>query len=157
MILSDLTQWKSLSELKGLEPAFRFLEENDLAQLPAGRQPIDGDAVFAIVQKARSKPASQGRFESHRKYVDVQYLVSGREMIGVAPVQGLRINEAYDEGTDLAFYESPADYRKLEMKPGRFAVFFPDDGHMPNCEWDGPAEFVKVVVKVSVDLVAGKA
>ena len=151
MIVAELKNWKSLPELKGFEPAFEYLENQNLTAVPVGKHAIHGESVFAIVQKAQAKPASQGKFEAHRKYVDVQYLVAGAEMICVAPASQSPVSEPYREDQDVAFY-APQNYERLEMQPGRFAVFFPEDAHMPNCELNGPGELHKVVVKLSVKL-----
>jgi YhcH/YjgK/YiaL family protein len=68
--------------VKGLEPAFEFLEQASNRELPAGKHPIDGDRFFAIVVRADSRSPETAEFEAHRKYIDIQYLVSGRETIG---------------------------------------------------------------------------
>ncbi len=148
MIVGELKEWRSLPGLSGLEPAFEFLEDSHLLELPPGKYPIDGERFFAIVQKALSRSIEASRLESHRKYIDVQFLASGQEMMGVSPIDKLIIADPYIESSDVTFYDLPEDYTHLEMQPGRFAVFFPDDGHMPNCYLNGPQELHKVVVKV---------
>jgi YhcH/YjgK/YiaL family protein len=36
----------------------------------------------------------------------------------------------------------------LQLTPGSFALFYPEDAHKPNCAWDAPERVRKVVVKV---------
>ncbi|MBM3801375.1 MAG: DUF386 domain-containing protein [Acidimicrobiia bacterium] len=151
MIVSELKSWRSLGNVKGLEPAFEFLEKASSRDLPAGKHPIDGDRFFAIVVRADSRSPETAEFEAHRKYLDIQYLVSGREMIGVAPTETLEVSSPYDEGREAALYSIPAEYTKLEMEPDRFAIFFPEDAHMPNCHLGGPQKLHKIVVKVALD------
>src|SRR5882724_1530099 len=133
MIVGELKQWKTLSGLAGLEGAFEFLEKNQKQELPLGRHPIAGDDIFAIIVRSPSRPVEAGQFESHRKYIDVQYLDAGMETIGFAPIAGLNVATPYQEPKDVEFYEFPENYEKLSMYPGRFAVFFPGEGHLPNC------------------------
>ena len=155
MIVGELKSWKSLKNVKGLEPAFEFLEQASSRELPAGKHPIDGDRFFAIVVRADSRSPESAEFEAHRKYIDIQYLVSGREMIGVAPTENLQVVSPYDESKEAALYSIPSEYAKLEMEPDRFAIFFPSDAHMPNCHLGGPQKLHKIVIKASLDCFQG--
>jgi len=150
MICGRLDGWRNIQGIEGLEAGFAFLERADLATLPMGKHEIQGDAVFALAMKAPSKTTSEARFESHRDYIDIQYLLSGEEMIGVAPVGQLRGATPYDAAKDLIFYATPDRYHELAIPPGGFAVFFPWEGHMPLCHSRGPRELHKVVIKVSL-------
>ena len=151
MITGDLKGWRTLKDVKGLEAGFEFLERGDLAALSMGKHPIDGDSVFALAMQSPSRDPSDGRFEAHQEYIDIQYLVSGEEMIGLAPVEGLKVTSPYDAAKDIAFYAVPATYKALEIHPGHFAVLFPGEGHLPMCHSHGPHQLHKVVVKVKVD------
>ena len=151
MIVGELKSWRSLQNVRGLEPGFEFLEKLSSRELPAGKHPIDGDRFYAIVVRADSRSPDTAEFESHRKYIDIQYLVSGREMIGVASTETLKVSSPYEESREAALYSKPSEYAKVEMEPGRFAVFFPEDGHMPNCHLGGQQKLHKIVVKASVD------
>jgi YhcH/YjgK/YiaL family protein len=151
MITGELKRWRNLEGVKGLEAGFEFLERGDLAALPMGKHTIDGDSVFALAMQSPSREASAGKFEAHQAYVDIQYLVSGEEMIGVAPVEGLKVTTPYDTAKDVVFYDVPTTYKELEIRPGHFAVFVPGDGHLPLCHSHGPHQLHKVVVKVKVD------
>ncbi len=150
MISGNLAEWRKEKDIQGLEAAFEFLEKTDLAALPLGRNPIDGDDLYAAVSLGETKPPSAARFENHRRYLDVQYVVSGQEGIGFAPVDALKTSELYDAAKDIEFFTTPAQYAVVQMKPGRFAVFGPGEGHMPGCHLEGPHTVRKVVVKVSV-------
>lgn len=148
MIVGELKQWKSINGLAGLEGAFEFLEKNQNQELPLGRHPINGDEIYAIIVRAPSRPDEAGQFESHRKYIDVQYLDAGMESIGYAPIANLNVATPYQEPKDVEFYELPENYEKLSMYPGRFAVFFPGEGHLPNCHLGGEHPLSKIVVKI---------
>ena len=148
MIVGELKQWRSISGLAGLEGAFEFLEKNQNQELPLGKHLIEGEDIYAIIVRTPSRAAEAGQFESHRKYIDVQYLDAGMETIGYLPIANLNVTTPYQEPKDVEFYELPENYEKLSMYPGRFAVFFPGEGHLPNCHLGGEHQLSKIVVKV---------
>jgi biofilm protein TabA len=149
MITSPLDRWKTLPNVRGLEPAFEYLSRVDPANVTPGRTVISGDDVYAIASQYASKPPEALRFEAHRKYIDVQYVLSGQETIGFYPsVEGLTVLEPYDAQKDIAFYAAPSTYTRLPMGAGQVAVLRPGQAHMPGAHLDGAHEVVKIVVKV---------
>ena len=152
MILDELNNWRRYAALAELKTAFEFLEQNaDGTALRETRVEIDGDRVFALPQSYRPKPVSEGRFEAHRRYADVQYVASGREMIGHAPGEPLTAATPYDPEKDLIFYAQPASYSALALPAGWFAVFYPNEAHMPGCRLDSDEQVRKIVVKVLME------
>jgi len=151
MICGKLDGWRQIDGVHGLEAGFEFLERSNLAALAMGKHEIQGDAVFALAMKAPSKDPRDARFESHRDYIDIQFLFAGEETIGVVPTGQLQGATPYDAAKDLVFYATPARYLALAIPPGHFAVFFPEEGHLPMCHAGGPHELHKVVIKVRVD------
>jgi biofilm protein TabA len=145
----DIRGWRSRTDLKGLEPAFEFLERADLATLADGRHPIAGGDVYAMISTLQTKAPETGKFETHRKYIDVHALISGEETIGSAPASSLEVSDPYDEKAEAELFLIPARYEKIEMRPGRFAVFVPGAAHLPGCHSGGPQTIRKVVVKVA--------
>jgi YhcH/YjgK/YiaL family protein len=150
-MIGHLKDWRTNPAARGFEAGFTFLERSDLATLPLGRHDIDGDSVYAILQRSVTRLPADGRFETHEQYIDIQFLIAGEEVIGLAPVNGLRVTEPYDAAKDIAFYATPNGWERLALTPGQFAVFFPDDGHMPLCAAGQPMAIHKAVVKVKVD------
>lgn len=148
MICGKLEGWRRIAGVEGLEVGFEFLQQTDLAALPLGKHEIQGEEVFALAMQAPSRTLAEAKFESHRDYIDIQFLLSGEEMIGVLPIGQLAGATPYDAAKDLIFYATPARYHELRIPPGHFAVFFPDEGHMPMCQAGGPHELHKVVIKV---------
>jgi YhcH/YjgK/YiaL family protein len=150
LIVGELKSWRSNPRLQRLEVAFRFLERSDLKSLTPGKHVI-GDKAYALVEKSRSLPPESVQFEVHRRFIDVHYLIAGQVITGFAPVEKLTAITPYREETDHAIYGVPATYKKVTLYPGRFAVFFPGGGHMPNCHLNGPHDLHKIVVKVQND------
>jgi biofilm protein TabA len=131
-----------------LGPAFDYLLNFDPAT-PVGKYQIDGDKIFALVQEYSTVAADEKAFESHRRVLDVQYLVEGEEVIYHSPLDRLQVTTEYQEDDDYALYSGPRD-QALILRPGFWAVFFPQDAHMPCCASGAPAPARKVVVKVQL-------
>ncbi len=128
----------------GFEPAFRFLGTKDLASLPTGRIALDGDRLYALVMDVAGKGRGAARLETHRRYIDIQYVVSGCDVMGWRSAAEPLPGDGYDVAKDIEFHHAaPACW--LEVPAGHFAVFFPADAHAP-LAGSGPVR--KVVVKV---------
>lgn len=133
------------------QKAFEFLKTTDLENLPLEKIRIDGDDIFAIPQKYSTKEESEGKWEAHRKYIDIQYLVSGSENIGFVLVDYLEELEPYDDEKDVEFFSGEGDY--VQVHDGEFAVFFPDDAHKPGLKIESTEEVFKIVFKIKVWLI----
>jgi biofilm protein TabA len=137
----------------GLQPGIRagleYLEVFD-PSLADGRYPIRGDEVFALVQSYETGPGTEKRFETHRRHIDIQYIVSGRERILHLPFDSLEVATPYDGARDVSFYRDPPASSSLLLTPGDFAVFHPADAHKPGCMAGARDAVRKVVVKVRV-------
>ena len=130
----------------GFKKAGQFLARLDLAALVDGRHEIDGDALFAIVSVCKGKGRG-ARLEAHRCYIDVQFCLSGKDVIGFRPLAQCSTAEAaYDEARDVIFFEEPV-LELISIAGSICAVFFPDDAHAP-LAGDGICK--KIVVKVRV-------
>lgn len=116
-----------------------------------GRHDIDGDHCFALVQTYETKPPEKAKFEAHRKYIDVQFIHSGRESILWAPLVSMQEEMmAYTEEKEAALWKLTPDYTPLHVSGGQFAILWPQDAHAPCVVWDKPEQVMKVVVKVAV-------
>jgi biofilm protein TabA len=128
--------------------AFEILTNPSLNQKQDGKYIIDGNDLFYTIQRYKTRPANEGKFEAHRKYIDIQFSLIGQETIGYAPLNEMAIVGEYDPQKDIAFYNIPKDFSKVLLKPGLFCILFPDDAHLPCRQVDKPAEVRKVVIKV---------
>jgi YhcH/YjgK/YiaL family protein len=148
MILDHLDRANRYAERSGrLFTAFEYLSKTDLAGLPPGRIDLDGERMYALVQEYVTKLPEEGKWEAHRRYVDVQYILSGHERIGYAPSEYLQ-SGTYVEEKD--FLPLRGEGVSLELSAGFFVVFFPEDAHMPGLAAGKPGPVKKVVVKVAV-------
>ena len=129
------------------DKAFAFLKNTDLKSLTNGRHVIDGNNVYAIVTEAPSKDYDKTAFESHRKYIDLQYVITGEENMAKAPVSSVIISKPYDETADIAYYTGEG---KIYTVPaGTFMLFFPTDAHRPNITPGGNKVVKKIVIKIN--------
>jgi YhcH/YjgK/YiaL family protein len=126
---------------------FDYLRQ-DLLKVADGRYEIVGDDVFALVQSYDTKPLAQGKWEAHRQYADIQYMISGRERMGVAPIARMKTQTPYNPDTDLEFFTG--DGQMVTVEQGGFTIFLPHDVHMPTIAVDRVEPVKKVVVKVRV-------
>jgi YhcH/YjgK/YiaL family protein len=128
-----------------LPAALNYLLETDLAALPVGRVDLDGDNLYVLVQEYTTKPAELGKWEAHRRYIDVQYLVSGQERMGFANLRTLQLGEYLP---DKDFQALNGAGNQVDVFAGSFVIFFPEDGHMPGLCVGAPEPVKKVVLKV---------
>lgn len=148
MIKDNLQNYELYTNLsKNLQLGLKYLSENDFANMENGKYVINGEDVFAIVQDYQSKMLADGRFEAHEKYIDIQYVIKGEEKIGIGNVKDFTVAEKYNPEKDIVFFaEKNDDF--VTMKEKDFAIFYPQDAHMPSICTDIPKYVKKVVIKV---------
>lgn len=150
--VNDEYEVKLLPE--AIQTALQFVKDNDVLNMEPGNYPIKGNDIYAQVFDADTEEFSARSPESHREYLDVQYLASGREKLGVA-----RLNDSYEikeyiKERDLIFYKEAESESFIESRPGCFCVFFPNDVHRPQVISGEAMKVRKVVLKVKVSLLA---
>lgn len=129
--------------------AFEYLTHTDFSKVEKGKYELEGQHLFAIVNEYDTVHPDSEQMESHKKYIDIQYIVSGAERIGHDFLTAQTPSKAYDNEKDfMLFNGQPAFFSVIQQ--GMFAVFFPHDLHMPNIMIDKPAYVKKVVMKVAV-------
>ena len=138
-------------EGSALGKAVRYAEGFDVGQAD-GRYEIDGDDMYAMVMRYETKTLAESKFEAHRQYIDVQVLLEGEEVMDVSIDEGRKSISEYNGEKDAELWAEAADYCSLVMRPGRFAVLFPDDKHRPSRQLDGKQSVRKIVVKVKINI-----
>ena len=130
------------------DKAFAYLKSTDLTTLSNGRHVIDGTNVYAIVTEAPTKDYDKTAYESHQKYIDLQYVITGEEKMAKAPLASVVVNKPYDEKADIAFYTGEG--KTYTVPAGTFMLFFPTDAHRPNITPGGNKVVKKIVIKINV-------
>ena len=106
--------------------------------------------VKAIVSEYTTKEVNENGYEAHHQNIDIQYLLQGKEKIACLPLEELYETKPYNEEADAAFYNAVSDHApsSFDLHSGYFAIFYPQDGHMPCLCISKPEAVKKVVVKV---------
>lgn len=144
--IDNIETYKGLSE--DIYEGLKFLK-NASPDLVCGVYEINA-RVKAIVSKYETKPVNENGYEAHRKYIDIQYLLKGSEKNCCLPIEKLKETKPYTEEIDAAFYTADIPSQELVLGDGYFAIYYPQDGHMP-CLKVGEIEKVKkLVVKVVI-------
>jgi YhcH/YjgK/YiaL family protein len=150
MILDKLTNRGRYGGITpGFDRALDYLSNTDFTVLEDGKHPIDGERIYALVMTYSTEPERERSFEAHREYLDVQCILKGREIIYWAPTDELSPMGEYSEEKDIVFLSGDPRAR-LQLNSGNFAVFYPEDAHKPNCDWNGPQQVRKAVIKVRI-------
>lgn len=141
--LDRASQYLPLSPL--LAPCLEFLRTRADAQ--DGRYDLRGDDLFAMVQTYDTVPAAEKQWEAHRRYVDLQVVTDGFELMGYAPLDALTVVTDHDDAKDVAFLGGHGSFVRLDA--GMFAILKPQDAHMPGVCVTTPQRVRKVVFKLT--------
>lgn len=139
-------------EVPALEEVAAFVKKFNDEKLGDGRYEIDGERIFANVQSYRTKPQTEDMmFEAHKKYIDVQYIISGIETIRWAKLDNVAlVEERYSKGDDIAFYEGDVGCDFVLTK-NTFLLLYPADAHLPGLSSEKDVNVRKIVFKIRVD------
>ncbi len=126
----------------------QFLTHNNLSTLPLGRKVLS-DKVFVNVQEYTTHDPGKQLLEAHRKYIDFQYVVSGRELMGSGKLSDAKVVEPYDPTKDVGHYSLPI-FPYYVATPQYFFVFFPSQAHFTNIQFGEKSLVRKIVFKIMV-------
>ena len=129
-----------------VEKILKFIKENDCSKLQPGQIDIDGHDLFVKVMEYEPKPASENKFETHQVNADLQYIVSGVELMQVTPTKSLTHVTEYDKVGDYQFYKADQYITDLVVEAGQFVVFYPGEAHRPACLYQNNKNKVKKLV-----------
>ena len=129
--------------------AFKFLKNIKIEDFTEEKLKIDGNNIFAILNDYTTKDIDTVMLESHEKYIDIQYMLDGEELIGYSPLINQVPCKKYDPDTDIMFFsQTPSSFIKLT--PGLYSILYPQDLHMPGIKIKSPALIKKIVVKIKL-------
>jgi len=132
-----------------IKQALIYIKETDFTKLESGKHNIDGDKLFVLVNEYKTKNISECMMEAHKKYIDLQYMYNGCEMMACSILTEQKPTKNYDTEGDYALY-NPTDYSLIKLETGTFVLFFPDDLHMPSIMHNKPEDIKKIVVKILI-------
>jgi biofilm protein TabA len=133
------------------DKAFAFIKEHDVQTMTPGRYVVDSSNAlnaYIIITEVPLKDFDKTQWESHRQFIDVHYVVTGEEKMGMYPFTKLTVTKPYDETKDLINYSGDGEI--YTVPAGTFIIFFPSDAHRPNITPGGNKVVRKVVMKIRV-------
>ncbi len=146
--LKNIAQYKNLDER--LKLGFDFLLNNDLENLECKKHIIKGDEVYANVQELKTKNLEDKKWEAHRKYIDIQYVIKGKEKIGCGFLRDFsKTTVPYNDEKDVVFLDGE-NYSYINLKAGDFVVLYPNDVHAPMLKVEENEDIKKVIVKIKL-------
>lgn len=149
MIYDHISHIKQYSAIHpNFEKAMDFLLNRSNYKLEDGKYEIDGDAVFALVQSYPTKTEAEGKWEAHLKYIDIQLMISGDEIMGISPREMMSESQAYNPENDYALFDGAGEF--IIVPEDFFTIFFPHDVHMPGLLIEESENIRKIVIKVAV-------
>ena len=146
MIIDRIENISTYRELPVLRSVTDYILTHDLSALPEGRTDIDGDRLYVMIQKYETKDAAEGRLEVHDKYIDLQLVLSGEEIIGYAPRSLMPAPKEVRADSDISFFD--ADFAPMLLTEGMFGVYFPGDCHAPCITGSRKKQVKKAVFKI---------
>jgi YhcH/YjgK/YiaL family protein len=154
MIVDKISNYAKYENLPApLYRAIEYLGSTDFSFVENGQYELDGKRMVSIVNRYRTKTMDKAVWESHRKYIDVQFVAGGHERFGLVPLASAPpVTAEYNEEKDVIFYEPGTN--TFDAPAGTFMIFYPEDVHAPGLAAGvppKPSDVVKVVVKVAVD------
>ncbi len=133
------------------EKAFDFIKKVVQENTEVGKYEIDGKDIYAMVQSYESKLEENAKFEGHENYIDIQYIVKGREMMGNVDISKAVVKTPYNPEKDVTFYENSSLASYCQAQDGDFCIFYPHDIHRPGMACDNiQSDVKKVVVKIHI-------
>ncbi len=145
--LNNSKQYEILGEKFKL--GFDFLKNNDLKTLKDGKHVIN-DEIYANVQTLTTKNKDEKKWEVHKDYIDIQYLITGKESMGYGILEDFRETVPYDKTKDVAFLETEKPFNYVNLEENDFVIFYPNDVHSPMLSVDKNIEIKKVIVKIKI-------
>jgi len=151
MITDNIDQLKRYAVPK-TEAILKFIAEHDCAHLPDGEIEIEGRQLFVRIMSYTPKPAIENRFETHQINADLQFVVTGAEIMQIARINELTPLTDYDSKGDYQFFKTSSPTTDLIIRAGEFAVFYPNQAHRPSCLFEGYQGLVKkLVFKIKIN------
>ena len=131
-----------------VDDAVKYLLQLNVCEEDAGKIVSVNDKFFYSVQSYETKPVEECKLESHRKYIDIQIMVSGEERMDVVDISRLEIREEYDEDKDVMFWRIPRRMSKSTLRTGDYIILYPENAHRGAASINEANHVLKIVGKL---------
>lgn len=132
-----------------ISEAVEVIKSVKFEEMELGKHVIN-DELYLLIQEYESKDINVARYEAHKNYVDIQYVVDGKESIYIAPVSVMEVTEPYSEEKDVVFFENIDRAATAVLTSGGYVILYPEDAHKPGVAVDEPMNVKKIVGKVRI-------
>ena len=141
---------KDLNKIKELCPSAYDFIVNKAEGAAVGKYDIE-NGVYVSVQEYTTKARSEAKYEAHKKFIDIQMILSGKELIAVSPIEKMTISDEYNEEKDFMLFHHNDECTDYVLEAGDFLILYPQDVHMPGVCVNEKSPVRKIVVKVPVE------
>ena len=145
--IENLNNYSGLSA--NVKKFAEYMASHDAADFAPGKYVVDDDVYFTVKSYEPRADENVG-WESHREYMDIQYVIEGRELMGIMPVSDMTEKTPYDDSTDKITYEPTDAASVLRLRAGMFALLLPQDAHHPTVIDGTVTQNKKIVAKVRI-------
>jgi biofilm protein TabA len=150
-MIYDSIKELSRYDIPMLEEIKAFLKKQDPLSLNGTEIEINGRELFVRPGDYKTRLPEEGRFEAHKVYMDLQYVILGAEIMQFAPADALTPATEYDTKGDVVFFTAEKDITDVVVRAGEFVVYFPGEAHRPMCQRGlGPEAVKKLVFKIKI-------
>ncbi|WP_066306499.1 YhcH/YjgK/YiaL family protein [Bacillus sp. FJAT-29814] len=132
-----------------VDRAVQYIQNHDFTGLQTGMHGVEGDEIFFNLIEYVTKEPEERFWESHKKYLDLHYILEGSEFIAREQFEKMTVTKEYDEQDDYYLLEGKVQ-SKVKLGQGDFMLLFPDDVHMTGIKVDVPEKVRKVVFKILI-------
>ena len=133
-----------------IDGAIKYLKNINVLNAVVGRRIDVDNGFYYSIQNYITKPPEECRLESHRKYIDIQIIVSGREIMDVVDIARLTVMEEYNEERDVVYWNVPNKMSRITLSEGDCIVLYPEMAHRGAQKWEGEEQVVKILGKVRI-------
>ena len=141
---------KDLNKIKELCPSAYDFIVNKAEGAAVGKYDLVNGA-YVSVQEYTTKARSEAKYEAHKKFIDIQMILSGKELIAVSPIEKMTISDEYNEEKDFMLFHHNDECTDYVLEAGEFLILYPQDVHMPGVCVNEKSPVRKIVVKVPVE------
>lgn len=141
---------KDLNKIKELCPSAYDFIVNKAKDAAVGKYDLENGA-YVSVQEYTTKARSEAKYEAHKKFIDIQMILSGKELIAVSPIEKMTISDEYNEEKDFMLFHHNDECTDYVLEAGDFLILYPQDVHMPGVCVNEKSPVRKIVVKVPVE------
>lgn len=154
--LREFVEWLVCSKCESeasnkIEAALEYLKKLKISESDIGCKKIVDDSFYYMVQSYKTRPVSESKLESHRKYVDIQIIVKGKEAMDIVDISRLStVEEQYNDDADVMFWKPVSTMMQTVLREGDYIVLYPEHAHRGSILIDEAENVIKIVGKVKV-------